>query len=107
VYALRRRWADASMMVSVTVDGAASMATIPESLARLRLKPGAHRLSAQWEGRTVDISVQGRAGDLRVVELIGSGWTWGTSFRWEAVQADEVKSRAQASKLVADLDLRQ
>jgi len=106
VYVLRRRWADASMVVPVTVDGADSMATIPESLARLRLKPGEHRLSAQWEGRTVDISVPGRAGDLRIVELIGSGWTWGTSFSWEAVQADEVKSRAQASKLVADLDLR-
>jgi len=106
VYVLRRRWADASLMVPVTVDGAASIATIPESLARLRLKPGEHRLSAQWEGRSVDISVQGRAGDLRVVELIGSGWTWGTSFSWEAAQTDEVKSRAQASKLVADLDLR-
>ena len=106
VYVLRRRWGDASMMVPVSVDGAASMATIPDSLTRVRMKPGAHRLSAQWEGRTVDISVQGRAGDLRVVELIGSGWTWGTSFSWEAVQADDVKSRAQASKLVADLDLR-
>jgi len=94
------------MVVPVTLDGAAGVVTIPESLARLRLKPGAHRLSAQWEGRTVDISVQGRAGDLRVVELVGSGWTWGTSFSWETVQADEGKSRAQASKLVADLDLR-
>ena len=106
LYVLRRRWGDASMVVPVTLDGAAGVVTIPESLARLRLKPGAHRLSAQWEGRTVDISVQGRAGDLRVVELVGSGWTWGTSFSWETVQADEVKSRAQASKLVADLDLR-
>jgi len=106
VYGLRRRRADASMVVPVKVDGADGMANIPDSLARLRLKPGAHCLSAQRAGRTVDISVQGRAGDLRVVELIGSGWTWGTSFSWEAAQTDEVKSRAQASKLVADLDLR-
>ena len=94
-------------MVPVTVDDAASMASIPGSLARLRLKPCAHRLSAEWEGLTVDMSVQGRAGDLRIVELVGSDWAWGTSFSWDAVQADEVKSRAQASKLVADLDLRQ
>ncbi|MBE0547590.1 MAG: hypothetical protein IH627_08045 [Rubrivivax sp.] len=106
LYVLRRRWGDASMVAPVTLDGAAGVVTIPESLARVRLKPGAHRLSAQWEGRTVDISVQGRAGELRVVELVGSGWAWGTSFSWEAFQADEVKSRAQASKLVADLDLR-
>lgn len=82
VYVLRSRWGNASVVVPVTVDGAASAATIPESLARLRLTPGAHRLSAQWEDRTVDISVQGRTGDLRVVELIGSGWTGGTSFSW-------------------------
>lgn len=106
VYVMRSRWGDASVVVPVTIDGAASAATIPVSLVRLRLKPGAHRLSAPWEGRSADIEVQGRAGDLRVVELVGSGWAWGTSFRWEAVQADEVKSRAQASKLVADLDLR-
>jgi hypothetical protein len=76
------------------------------SLVRLRLKPGAHRVSAQWEGRSIDMSVEGRAGDLRVVELIGSGWAWGTSFTWQMAQAELVKTRAQASKLVADLDLR-
>lgn len=106
VYVLRRSWNDASVVVPVTVDGAASAATIPDSLVRLRLKPGVHRLSAQWEGRTVDIGVEGRAGDLRFVELVGSGWAWGTSFNWNAVQADAVQSRARASKLVADLDLR-
>jgi len=106
VYVLRSSWGDASVVVPVTVDGSASAATIPVSLVRLRLKPGAHRVTAQWEGRSVDINVEGRAGDLRVVELVGSGWAWGTSFRWEAAQADAVKARALASKLVADLDLR-
>jgi hypothetical protein len=90
----------------VAVDGATIAATIPVSLVRLRLKPGAHRVSAQWEGRSIDMSVEGRAGDLRVVELIGSGWAWGTSFTWQMAQAESVKTRAQASKLVADLDFR-
>lgn len=106
VYVLRSSWGDASVVVPVTIDGAAGAATIPVSLVRLRLKPGAHRVSAQWDGRSVDMSVGGRAGDLRVVELIGSGWAWGTSFSWESVQAEAVKTRAQASKLVADVDLR-
>jgi hypothetical protein len=106
VYVLRSRWGDASVVVPVTVDGAASATTIPVSLVRLRLKPGAHRVSAQWEGRSIDVSVEGRAGDLRVVELVGSGWAWGTSFSWQMAQAESVKARAQASKLVADLDLR-
>jgi hypothetical protein len=106
VYVLRNSWGDASVVVPVTVDGAASAATIPVSLVRLRLKPGAHRVSAQWEGRSIDTSVEGRAGDMRVVELIGSGWAWGTSFTWQMVQTETVRTRAQASKLVADLDLR-
>ena len=106
VYVLRRHWSDSSVVVPVLVDGAVSASTIPESLVRMRLKPGPHRVSALWEGRTIDIAVAGRAGDLRVVELIGSGWAWGTSFSWQAAQADAVKSRAQRAKLVADLDLR-
>lgn len=106
VYVLRRSWGDASVVVPVTVDGAARAATIPDSLVRLRLKPGAHRLAAQLDGQGADIAVDGRAGDLRVVRLVSSSWAWGTSFSWEAVQADEIKSRAQTSKLVADLDLR-
>ena len=106
VYVLRRRWGDASVVVPVTVDGEASAATIPDSLVRLRLKPGSHRVLAQWEGQTVDISVVGRAGDLRVVELIGSGWAWGNSFKWKPAQFEAVLSRARSSKLVADLDLR-
>lgn len=106
VYVLRNRWNDASMVVPVTVDGATSTATIPDSVVRLRLKPGIHRLSAQWQGRKIDINVDGRAGNLRVVELIGSAWAWGTSFEWKEAYADAVKGRARASKLVADLDLR-
>jgi hypothetical protein len=106
LYVLRLRWDDASVVVPLSVDGAASVSTIPESLVRLRLKPGSHRVSAHWEGSTVEIEVSGRAGYLRVVELVGSGWAWGTSFSWEPAQADVVKSSAQSSKLVADLDLR-
>ncbi len=106
IYVLRCRWGDASVVVPVTVDGEASVSTIPDSLARLRLRPGSHRVSAQWDGQTVEISVVGRAGDVRVVELIGSGWAWGNSFKWEPAQVEAVKSRAHSSKLVADLDLR-
>lgn len=106
VYVLRRRWGDASVVVPIWVDAAASASTIPDSLVRLPLQPGSHRVSAKWQGRTLVIDVEGRASELRVVELIGSGWAWGSSFSWQAVQADTVQSRAQASKLVSDLDLR-
>lgn len=106
VYILRRRWGDATVVLPFTVDGLASAATIPESLVRVRLRPGEHKVSTQWKGQGLEIAVHGRAGDLRAIELIGSDWPWGTRFRWAPAQPEEIKSRAQASKLVADLDLR-
>jgi hypothetical protein len=106
VYVLRRRWGDVGDVVPVTVNGATTVSTIPESMVRLRVKPGSHRVSAQWEGRQVDIDVEGRAGDLRIIELVVSSWVWGTRLSWETAQAGAVRSRAHASKFVADLDLR-
>jgi hypothetical protein len=41
-----------------------------------------------------------------MASIHGAGCASGTSPSREAVQADKVKSRAQASKLVADLQLR-
>lgn len=105
VYVLRRRWGDASVVVPITVDGVVRASTIPESLVRLRLKPGAHRLLTEWEGRSTGIEVVGQAGDVRVVELNGSGWAWGNTFDWQLARLDDVKARAAASKLVADIDL--
>ena len=106
VFVLRRSWGDASVVVPVTVDGAAGAATIPESLVRLRLAPGKHILSAKWERRGTNIDVDGGAGDVRVVELKGSVWAWGNAFSWQAVRLDDVSERAQATKLVADVRLR-
>ena len=103
VYVLRRSWGDASVVVPVTVDGAAGAATIPESLVRLRLAPGKHSLSAQWVGRDADIAIDGQAGEVRLVELKGSGWVWGNTFSWKAVPLEDAKERALASKLVADV----
>ena len=105
VYVLRRSWNDASVVVPVKVDGADGAATIPESLVRLRLTTGKHKLSATWDGREVGISVEGLAGDVQMVELKGTGWAWGSTFSLQAVHLDDVRERAQVSKLVADADL--
>ncbi len=106
VFVLRRSWGDPSVALAIDVDGSARAYTIPDSLVRLRLSPTQHRLSMQWEGHKSDISVKGEAGQVQFVELVGSGWVWGTTFRWEATDSDSSKRRASASKLVADLDLR-
>ncbi|CAD5366634.1 conserved hypothetical protein [Rubrivivax sp. A210] len=103
VYVLRRNWGDALVAVPITVDGTTGAATIPDSLVRLRLAPGNHRLAAKWDGRDADINVDGQAGEVRVVELKGSGWAWGNTFSWQVVRLEDVRERAQATKLVADV----
>lgn len=105
VFVLRRSWGDASVVVPVTVDGAAGAATIPESLVRMRLAPGKHSLSAKWDGLSADIAIDGQAGEVRVVELKGSGWAWGNTFSWKEVRLDDGRERAMATKLVADVRL--
>lgn len=106
VYVIRRRWADTNEIVPMTVDDRVRVATIPESVVRLRLKPGSHTLSVEWNGRSATTAAAGRDGDIRYVELNGSSWAWGASFTWGVSAADLARPRAAASKLVADLDLR-
>ncbi len=103
VFVLRRSWGDASVVVPVTVDGAGGAATIPESLVRMRLAPGKHSLSAKWDGLSADIAIDGQAGEVRVVELEGSGGARGNTFSWKDVRLEDVKERALATKLVADV----
>jgi hypothetical protein len=103
LFVLRQSWGDASVVVPVSVDGAGGAATIPESLVRLRLAPGKHSVSAKWDGFSADITVDGQAGEVRVVELKGSGWAWGKTFKWKSVRLEDVRERALATKLVADV----
>jgi len=83
--------------------GAKPAGLLTVSVGRALNRPGCRRPS-RWTRPAR--SPRAGPGDLRVVELVGSGWAWGTSFSWNAVQADAVQSGARASKLVADLDLR-
>lgn len=107
VYVVRRRWADTKQVISVKVDDRPqTLATIPRSLLRLRLSPGSHCLAFDWQGKSFETRVEGGAGDIRFVELVGASWFWGTTFEWEASNPEGARRRAVASKLVADVDLR-
>ncbi len=103
VFVLRRSWGDASVVVPVTVDGAVGAATIPESLVRIRMAPGKHRLSAKSDGLSADIDIEGQAGEVRFVELKGSGWGWGNTFSWKDISLEDGRERALATKLVGDV----
>lgn len=50
--------------------------------------------------------VAGAAGEVRFVELVGSVWSWGSTYRWENGALESARERAIASKLIADIDMR-
>ena len=105
VYVLRNRWSDTLATAVLAVDGIDRATTIPVSLVRITLKPGTHQLSVRWDAGASDFSVNGTAGEVRFVELNGRGWAWDSGFSWRAVDAQDVRARALASKLVADIEL--
>ena len=106
LYVVRKRWLDASNRVVVSLDGQARVTTIPDSIVRIRLRPGEHHLMAEWDGKKAERSVAGAAGEVRFVELVGQAWTWGADYRWEAGTQQVSQSRAVTAKLVADVDAR-
>lgn len=106
LYVVRKRWGDSINPAVVSLDGRTRITTIPESLVRLRLKPGEHRLAVEWDGRATERVVSGAAGEVRFVELVGWFWSWGGEYHWEEGSAEASRPRAISSKLIADLDMR-
>jgi hypothetical protein len=106
VYVVRHRWADASNLVPVSVDAAPALMTVPESMMRVMLPPGRHQLSLSWDGHSTTQTVEGRAGDIRFVQVVGSAWSLGSSYTWDAGDADGARARALKSRLIVDADVR-
>lgn len=103
VYLVRHRWGDVRNQVLVTVDEGTSVLTVPESFIRLRLPPGSHRVALTWEGKTATQEVDGKAGEVRFIQLAGSVWSWGSSYVWAAVERGDAQQRALKSRLIADI----
>lgn len=103
VYVVRKRWGDARNVVRLTLDRDPVVATVPESFVRLRLKPGAHQLVAEWDEGHAAFGVNGSAGEVVFVELIGSVWSWGSTYRLESGNPEESRVRALGLRLVADI----
>ena len=102
VYVVRKRWADAANVVKLTVDGGAQAETVPESFVRLRLPPGEHVLRASWSEGEAQTLVRGAAGQIRIVELVGSVWAWGSTY--EFMPGDEAsRDRVLRVRMVADV----
>ena len=106
VYIVRRRWADASNRVPVSVDGQPPVSTIPESFMRVRLSPGEHQLAFEWDGQRNSRTFAARANEIVFIDLAGAVWFWGTNYQWAATDSANARKKAVVSKLIADLDLR-
>jgi hypothetical protein len=103
VYVVRKRWADAANVVKLTVDGGAQAETVPESFVRLRLPPGEHVLRASWSEGDTQTMVRGAAGEIRVVELAGSAWAWGSRYGLEPGD-ESSRDRVLRARMVADIE---
>jgi hypothetical protein len=103
VYVVRDRWADSKDLVRVSTEGGSSVETVPQSFVRLRLPAGRHRLTATWPDGTTGLDVEGRAGDIVYVEVVGVAWSWGGKYRLEVGEPADSRQRAERLRLVADV----
>lgn len=103
VYLVRKRWGDAKHVVRVASDGAPPVDLVPESFARWQLPAGSHRLTVTWPEGSANLDIAGAAGEVHFVEVIGSVWVWGSTYRLERGDATESRQRAAPLRLVADV----
>lgn len=102
VFVVRHRWADTVNVVNLGIDEVAPVATVPASLVRLVLAPGAHRLKFEWRKGKGEMEVRGDAGQALFVDLVGSLWAWNEWYRLEQGEPS-IRDRAFKCRLVADV----
>ena len=101
-----RYWGDGHHPLEILIDGTTSMETVPNSMIRLRLTPGSHRISFAVAGKSYDRTVNGLTGDVKLLGVTGTDWSWGSSSHaWADDSDDQVKRQARRSRLIKDVSL--
>lgn len=103
VYVVRHSWGDGENRLKFYPDDGPAIETLPDTMVRLRLKPGRHELAFEFEGQRQRTSVEGAAGELRFVRLAGTAWAWHSSYEWSSEPQSETRKRAKSTRLVADI----
>ena len=103
VYVVRSGWGDTRHLVAVSVDDSGPIETVPQSMVRMRLRAGVHRIAYDFEKDRGVIQVSGTPGEVRFIRLSGDFWVWGGSFGWSHEDEEVAKWRARRTRLVADL----
>ena len=102
VYVVRQSWGESGHALDISLNGQRTFETVPESMLRLRLPPGEHRLEFTYEGKTYTTTVRGAAGQVVFAGVSGTDWAWGSSHEWSNEPADKLKQRALKTRLVGD-----
>lgn len=105
VYVVRQSWGDGRNVVKIYADEGNAIETLPDSLVRLRLRPGSHTLAYAFEGQRVSTQVTGGAGEVRFVRLGGTAWAWASNYWWAAEPQAEIQQRVYRTRLIADLKM--
>ncbi len=103
---LFRYWGDGHHPLDISVNGGTAMETVPNSMIRLRVKAGSHRIAFSAGGKSFDRTISGMAGEVRLVGITGTDWSWGSSSHaWAEDSDDQVKRQARRSRLIKDISL--
>ena len=101
-----RYWGDGHHPMDISVDGGAAMETVPNSMIRLRMKAGSHRISFSVGGNLFDRTISGMKGEVQLLGITGTDWIWGNSSHWWTDDSvDQLKRRALRSRLIKDITL--
>ncbi len=103
VYVVRRNWGDGRNFVKVQADSGPAVETLPDTMVRLKLRPGTHTIAFEFEGARQSKSVEGKAGDVRFVRIDGVVWSWKSTYEWADEPEEKIRERARKARLVADL----
>lgn len=106
VYVVRRNWGDGRNFVKVQAEGSAPVDTLPNTMVRFKLRPGAHQVAFDFEGQRQTTRVDGKAGDVRFVRIDGMVWSWKSTYEWASEPQEATRERALKARLVGDVVVR-
>ena len=103
LYVVRSAWADRAMRLKIILDETKHVWTLPRTLVRMRMSPGAHNLSFEWEGKVQNLQIEARSGEVKFVEIAGASTLWGKSYHWTDADPAGARERASKTRLISDL----
>ena len=104
VYVVRQSWGDSRELLRLSVDGRpADIETTPDSLVRLRLAPGEHRLAFEHAGQQRSTEVAGAAGEVRLLWIRREPWSFARELLWGAEPESATRERVPQTRLVSDM----